>query len=116
MISTPRLFFLLLKRLLPAAALAPAIEAPQEQLVEVKVKKGDVLEKIARQNRTTVSEIMKVNHLANTNLKIGQVLRMPNKTGASATSTDGEAKYYTVKNGDDPLTIAEKPYEARRAY
>lgn len=95
---------------MPAPIAAAVIEAPQEQLLEVKVKKGDVLEKIARQNRTTVAEIMKVNHLATTNLKIGQVLRIPSKTGAKAagTATDGEAKYYTVKNGDNPWTIAVK--------
>ncbi len=95
---------------LSAPITAALIETPQEQFVEVKVKKGDVLEKIARQNRTTVSEIMKVNHLASTNLKIGQVLRIPNKTGARATaaSTEGEVKYYTIKNGDNPWTIAVK--------
>ena len=91
-----------------APVLAPSV---QEQLVEVKVKKGDVLEKIARQNRTTVAEIMKVNHLATTNLKIGQVLRIPSKSAAAsstASTPDGEAKYYTVKNGDNPWTIAVK--------
>ncbi len=94
----------------PMPVIAPVIESPQQQFVEVKVKKGDVLEKIARQNRTTVAEIMKINHLATTNLKIGQVLRVPNKSGAQPvqTSSDSEAKYYTVKNGDNPWTIAVK--------
>ncbi len=91
-----------------APVITPSV---QEQLVEVKVKKGDVLEKIARQNRTTVAEIMKVNHLATTNLKIGQVLRIPSKSGAASSTTsapEGEAKFYTVKNGDNPWTIAVK--------
>ncbi len=40
---------------------APAIvESPAAEAVrEVKVKKGDVLEKIARQNHVTVNDIMK---------------------------------------------------------
>ncbi len=78
---------------------------------EVKVKKGDALEKIARANHTTVQEIMRCNRLASTQLKIGQVLRIPSK-GSSAKPSfkaeSGEARYYVVKNGDNPWTIAVK--------
>ena len=78
---------------------------------EVKVKKGDVLEKIARQNRVTVSDIMKANQMTSTRLKIGQVLKIPNKEGSAVArpvaSTEG-AQYYTVKAGDNPWTIAVK--------
>ncbi|MCD7963213.1 MAG: transglycosylase SLT domain-containing protein [Rikenellaceae bacterium] len=43
-----------------------------------KVKKNDVLGKIARQHNVTVSAIMKENNLKNANsLRIGQVLRIP---------------------------------------
>lgn len=92
-------------------------QAPEEKheaaFKEVKVKKGDALEKIARTHHTTVQEIMRVNRLASTQLKIGQVLKIPtkNKAGASAStasSNSGESKYYTVKNGDNPWTIAVK--------
>lgn len=119
---------------------APAAPAPQKPFVqtliapiapqaktapdftEIKVKKGDVLEKIARHHHTTVAEVMKVNKLTTTNLRIGQVLKIPNKTinkaetsaisfsappAASQTSEAG-AKYYTVKKGDSPWTIAVK--------
>lgn len=80
---------------------------------EVKVKKGDALEKIARANHVSVDEIMKANNLTTTRLKIGQVLKIPakgaKKTAASAsTGTETGAKYYTVKNGDNPWTIAVK--------
>lgn len=100
--------------------------APQAKtapdFTEVKVKKGDVLEKIARQHHSTVAEVMKVNKLTTTNLRIGQVLKIPNKTMnkvetssiafstpsvSSAESASG-AKYYTVKKGDSPWTIAVK--------
>lgn len=82
--------------------------------IEVKVKKGDVLEKIARYNHVTVAEIMKVNQLTTTQLRIGQVLKIPNKilkktevqTIATSPAAMAEAKYYTVKKGDSPWTIA----------
>ena len=95
------------------------------EFVEVKVKKGDVLEKIARHHHTTVAEIMKANRLTNSNLRIGQVLKIPNKTiqkadvksiaytqpvssAADNTANDTGSKFYTVKKGDSPWTIAVK--------
>ncbi len=85
------------------------------EFIEVKVKKGDVLEKIARHHHSTVAEIMKANKLTHTNLRIGQVLKIPNKTlRKTETSTishvapSGESRLYTVKKGDSPWTIAVK--------
>lgn len=96
----------------------PAVSAAAANFIEVKVKKGDVLEKIARQHHTTVSAIMQANKLGSTNLRIGQVLKVPGKSGASVATTahstpaqpahQGELKLYTVKNGDNPWTIAVK--------
>ena len=40
------------------------------------VKKGDNLYKIARENNTTVSELMSLNNLGTTSLSIGQVLKL----------------------------------------
>jgi peptidoglycan endopeptidase LytF len=94
------------------AAVAPAPTASASEVIEVKVKKGDFLEKIARANNTTVDEIMRQNHLTSTNLSIGQVLKISpkgavvaKKEAAPATPSD---KFYTVKNGDNPWTIAVK--------
>lgn len=89
---------------------------------EVKVKKGDALEKIARMHQTSVQEIMRVNHLSSTQLKIGQVLKIATPKDAKVaktslkssqkeiapTATSEEAKFYIVKNGDNPWTIAVK--------
>jgi LysM repeat protein len=97
-----------------------ALSAPD--FTEIKVKKGDVLEKIARYHHTTVAEIMKVNKLTSTNLRIGQVLKIPNKAikkaetssiahsdpTPSTSGNDGGDKYYIVKKGDSPWTIAMK--------
>lgn len=103
------------------APIAPQSKSAPD-FAEIKVKKGDVLEKIARHHHTTVAEIMKVNKLTNTNLRIGQVLKIPNKTinkaessaisfstpSVSSPSSDVGAQYYTVKKGDSPWTIAVK--------
>lgn len=93
----------------------------ESAFTEVAVKKGDVLEKIARVNATTVEEIMRLNQLSSTKLKIGQVLRIPGKTVkaqpvsapvvkavASPAKNSSAPKLYTVKNGDNPWTIAVK--------
>lgn len=94
----------------PGSAAAPSA-------VEVTVKKGDVLEKIARQNGVSVEEIMKANHLTSTRLKIGQALKIPGKsstktrstaTASSSKTEEAGAQYYVVKNGDNPWTIAVK--------
>ena len=96
------------------APVAPPTKTAPE-FTEVKVKKGDVLEKIARQHHTTVTEVMKANKLTNSNLRIGQVLKIPNKTMNKAdvssiahVETENAVKYYTVKKGDSPWTIAVK--------
>ena len=92
---------------------APSVvdnSATESALCEVKVKKGDVLEKIARQNHVTVNDIMKANKLSSTRLKIGQTLKIPSKgSKPSATTVSNEgAQYYTIKTGDNPWTIAVK--------
>ena len=87
---------------------------------EIQVKKGDVLEKIAKVHATTVQELMKINKLSSTSLYIGQVLKVPNivapvkPIGTSTATTsqvdhgDSSVNYYVVKSGDNPWTIAVK--------
>ena len=76
----------------------------------VTVEKGDVLEKIARNHGVSVDEIMKLNSLSNSRLQIGQELKLPEKK-VQKTSTPpkrDDGKYYVVKAGDNPWTIAQK--------
>lgn len=94
----------------------------KESYVEVAVKRGDALEKIARANRTSVDAIKKVNNLANDKLKIGQVLKVPvgtqkAKTTASKDKPKPEKQvaiassdevFYTIKSGDNPWKIAKQ--------
>jgi len=112
----------------PPAPVAPAATASRVASVhEVEVKKGDSLEKIAKKYATTVDEIIKMNQLPSSFLRIGQVLKIPSdrnlaasgglasspsKTkpaAAEAKASDAAApEYYTVKVGDNPWTIAMK--------
>lgn len=86
----------------------------QEALKEVIVKKGDVLDKIAKAHGCKVEEIVKVNNLKSTNLSINQVLKIPQKSNLAnkalkpSATFDGDSKYYIVKPGDNPWTIALK--------
>lgn len=100
--------------------------APTGNTVDVTVKKGDVLEKIARANGTTVDAIIKANNLKSDKLKIGQVLHVPVNTRKAAPTTKpalpnkplaeadiatpakAEPQYYTVKSGDNPWKIAKQ--------
>jgi peptidoglycan endopeptidase LytF len=102
----------------PIATAAKEEAAPEKatttaKTVEVVVKKGDALDKIARTHGTTAAEIMKLNHLASTKLQIGQVLLVPDSgkakaKKAKATSSKSSSEMYTVKSGDNPWTIANK--------
>ncbi|MDR3623713.1 MAG: LysM peptidoglycan-binding domain-containing protein [Chlamydiales bacterium] len=102
---------------------------PKADFIQVTVKKGDSLDRIAKANNSTVQEIMTANQLASISLKIGQVLKVPvkeatktsakqtnattngpNQKKASASTQKSQAtpKYYTVKSGDNPWLIANK--------
>ena len=66
------------------------------------VQKGDTLYSIARKFNTTVNELISLNNLTNTNLSIGQVLKLP--------SSDEQSEYdlYTIMDGDSLYSIANK--------
>lgn len=100
-----------------------AVEKPAKNTVEVTVKRGDALEKIARANGTTVEKIRALNQLKNDRLVIGQVLLVPfdsekvqvsqNKletkpeTSSKVLAVD-EVEYYVIKSGDNPWKIAKQ--------
>lgn len=81
------------------------------------VKSGDSLYKIAKNFNTTVDKIMKTNYLSNTNLSIGQKLKIETKTTPITEIEEcigDENLYtediitYTVKKGDNLYSIAKK--------
>jgi len=50
------------------------------------VKSGDVLSKIAAAHHTTVKELQKLNNLATTQIKVGQKLKLPPRSGGNGTA------------------------------
>ena len=85
----------------------------QVHYVEISVKRGDVLERIARANGITVEELMEINNLADTRLQIGQLLKVPLKPALASSvqaskeeSSTTSDSYYIVRSGDNPWTIA----------
>lgn len=89
-----------------------ASKEPIEEYIEVTVKRGDFLEKIARNYGVSVADIQRMNHLENDRLSVGQLLLVPKgrtvKEGAveNPISTEGETDYYVVAPGDNPWNIA----------
>lgn len=94
----------------------------QPAYVEVTVKRGDYLGRIASANGVTVDAIMKANNLNSAQLQVGQVLKVPKSAKESkkdTTATASAAKeakaaastddgYYTIQKGDNPWSIARK--------
>ena len=70
------------------------------------VKSGDSLYKIAMKYNTTVNEIMKLNYLTNTNLSVGQILRIPEMYTKEEDMIMPEYINYIVKKGDTIYSIA----------
>lgn len=94
---------------------------PKEQeYVEVTVKRGDYLEKIAKANGTTIEAIMKANKLSNERLDIGQILKIPlqkkivdNVTAKKNVNkqteiSQSDVQFYTLKSGDNPWKVAKE--------
>lgn len=91
-----------------------------DKTVDVAVKKGDSLDKIARANGTTVDAIKKASNLKNDKLKVGQVLKVPVGSKKSESKpvavkkeenklvASSEVEYYTIQKGDNPWKIAKQ--------
>lgn len=93
----------------PPLALAPSSPSA---MTTITVKKGDMLEKLARAHQTSVSAIMKANNLSSSQLKIGQVLKIPGSGEKSSETPSSPISpvldFYIVKEGDSPWLIASK--------
>ena len=93
----------------------PEVPESQPDFVKITVKPGDALERIARANGTTVSELKRINHLERDLLRVGQVLLVPVLERSSAaiappekTAEELGVVFYTVRQGDNPWKIARK--------
>jgi LysM repeat protein len=86
--------------------------------IKIIIKKGDTLEKIAKANNVKIAEIVRLNNLPNSFLRIGQELLIPKKIDEKVSIVEAkpsinitpknQPEYYTIKVGDNPYTIAIK--------
>lgn len=100
----------------PAPAQAPAL--PANSLLsgtEIEVQKGDSLDKLAKKYHSSVDEIIKLNQLPSSFLRVGQRLKIPAektheaiKPKSSVLAASENVEYYTMKVGDNPWSIAMK--------
>lgn len=72
------------------------------------VKRGDTLYSIAQKYNTTPQKIIDLNYLKNTNLQIGQVLRIPEMYTPENEMTLPSYQNYIVTKGDTLYSIAKK--------
>jgi peptidoglycan endopeptidase LytF len=100
----------------PVVAQAPEVVMTKEVKKEVApgaktytVQRGDSLDRIARRLNVTVDDLMRINDLVETRLTVGQDLLVPEaKVVPVPKVVESEAKYYVVRGGDNPWTIAQK--------
>ncbi len=79
---------------------------PSGEKITYKVCKGDNLWLIAKKFSTTTRQIMHQNNLSNTNLNIGQCLKIV--VGNTDLSPAKKTATYKVRSGDSPFIIAKK--------
>ncbi|MBU4259205.1 MAG: LysM peptidoglycan-binding domain-containing protein [Proteobacteria bacterium] len=70
------------------------------------VKRGDSLWIIAGRFNATTKNLQELNNLSNTNLHIGQVLKIPGQKDERLPTTKESLRTYLVKFGDSPFMIA----------
>jgi len=113
--TTPAVYMQVEEQKEPAEINAAVENKREAEYLEITVKRGDVLERIARANGTTVPAIKQANGLKGERLAIGQLLRIPvgEKQGPAAALEVGKAMtseegFYEVKSGDNPWNIAKQ--------
>src|SRR5699024_7602182 len=90
-----------------SSASKPTTPAPSTAATYT-VKGGDTLSHIARQYKTSVSELKKLNHLKSDLIFVGQKLKVKGSSSSSkpTTSAPSAGSTYTVKSGDTLSSIA----------
>ena len=96
-------------------SVVPPVEEPDTEEIDptpaktkrITIKSGDTLSSLAREYNTTVSELVKLNNIANPNLiYAGESLLVPTNSDTNG-SQNGTVETYTVKSGDTLSQIAQ---------
>ncbi|MBW2424193.1 MAG: LysM peptidoglycan-binding domain-containing protein [Deltaproteobacteria bacterium] len=93
------------------AALPAYVPPPEVTYARYRIRRGDTLSTIARRYRTSVSAIMRANHLRSAHrIRIGQHLKIPRRGASppavSAGRSDGSPLMHTVRRGDSLWKLA----------
>lgn len=83
--------------------LIPTAGSPEGSYFEYVVRPGDTLWLLARRYDTTVDSIMRINGLTDSNLSIGQILKIPSAGAAPVPYFE-----YTVRSGDSLWLLAQR--------
>jgi len=94
-------------------ALAEYVPPPEVTFARYRVRRGDTLSTIARRYRTTVSAIMRANHLNSRNrIREGQRLKIPQRGGSlpavAASKNGGSSVTHKVRRGDSLWKLASR--------
>ncbi|NIP38035.1 MAG: LysM peptidoglycan-binding domain-containing protein, partial [Candidatus Dadabacteria bacterium] len=73
-----------------------------------KVRKGDTLGEIAERYGVRLHSLKRENNIKGSNIRVGQVLRIPTKVYAKSSSGKSNLISYNVKSGDNLWDIARK--------
>jgi membrane-bound lytic murein transglycosylase D len=95
------------------AALPAYAPPPEVTYARYRIRRGDTLSTIARRYRTTVSAIMRTNHLRSPNrIRVGQHLKIPRRGSSppavAAGRSDGTSLTHTVRRGDSLWKLASR--------
>ncbi|WP_026692737.1 LysM peptidoglycan-binding domain-containing protein [Peribacillus kribbensis] len=96
-----------------SATFLTSILAPSALADTYKVKKGDTLSKIAKNQSTTVAKLKELNHLSSDLIRIDQTIEIPGNSTPSAQQSNPQIllqqtdiSTYTVVSGDTLIKIA----------
>lgn len=102
-------------------AAADTVKVTKSKKVTYKVKSGDTLSKIARNNKISISELRKLNEIKGSTIRPGQVLNVGKKlytvevpvenayaSKTSITSSSSSGGTYKIRRGDSWWSIAKK--------
>lgn len=91
---------------------------PRDAVSTYRVKSGDSLHRIAKSQGVTIAALKAENRISGDTLQVGQVLRIPNRTGSEIPElstaelaelpTKSEVRSYKVQSGDSLWTISKK--------
>lgn len=78
----------------------------EDKAEEHVVKQGETLTTIAKMYRLYVADLKKWNNLKDSNIKLGEKLKLKASEEVAATETEKESNFYIVKKGDNLSVIA----------